>query len=363
MRTLTLRELNRTYLHRQLLLERSHLPITKAIAHLVALQSQVQNPPYIGLWSRLHDFQRESLGALMEQRQVVRASWIRYTLHLMLASDYLQHRAAVQAALTKGHSGFHEPHLKGLDEAPIIAAARQFYDGTPRTFADLRATLGPLAPERRPETIASIARTNLPLVQVYPAGTWRTGGDVYYALADQWLAGTLHPDPDPRPLLRRYLASHGPASVKDMQAWAGMTKLKEAVEAIPDLVTYKAPDGTTLYDLPDGEIVDSDTPATVRFMPEYDNLILSHSDRTRVMPDAYRKQVYLSAGRVRSTVLVDGMVGAVWKITRHKATATLTIEALAPFPDEAAVLAEGERLLRWVEDDAEDYAVEVMNLA
>lgn len=362
MPTLTLRQLNRTYLHRQLLLERSALPLTQAISHLVALQSQVQNPPYMGLWSRLHNFQRESLSALMEQRQVVRASWIRHTLHLMLARDYLQHRAAVQPALTKAHSGFHGPHLKGLDEAPIIAAARQFYDGTPRTFANLRATLGPLAPDRRPETIASIARTNLPLVQVYPAGTWRTGGDVYYALANQWLEGTLNRDPDPCPLLRRYLASHGPASVKDMQAWAGMTRLKEVVAEMPDLITYTAPDGTTLYDLPDGEIVDGDMPAPVRFMPDYDNLILSHSDRTRVMPDAYRKHVYLSAGRVRATVLVDGMVGAVWKITRHKATATLTIEALAPFPDEAAVLAEGERLLRWVEDDAETYAVEVLAL-
>lgn len=360
-RILTLRELNRATLARQLLLDRAALPVPDAVARLVGLQAQVPNPPYIGLWTRLRDFRRDDLTRLLEERRIVRAPLLRSTLHLFTAEDYALLRPALQPALTRALAAFFGRRAKGLDIARLVAAARAHLQETPRTFTELRALLSDLEPDRDPEALAYAVRTHLPLVQAPPGGAWGSGGSPAYALAEPWLGRSLADPEEALPLLiRRYLSAFGPATVQDIQAWSGLTGLKGVVAALkPELRRYRDERGKELLDLPDLPLPPADAPAPPRFLPEYDNLVLAHADRTRVIADEHRPKVFLSAGRVRATFLVDGFVHGAWRIERARGSATLIIEPFSPLPEAArdALAAEGERLVRFSEDGATTHAV------
>jgi hypothetical protein len=168
-RVLTLRELNRATLARQMLLERGNVSPLEAVQRLVALQAQVTSPPYVGLWTRLNDFRREDLTRLMLERRVVRATLMRATLQLMTADDYLLLRPALQPALTRSMRSIAGKRLEGLDLDRLVGAARDFFEEEPRTFADLRPLLSELEPDRDQSGLAYAVRTHLPLVQV-PSG-------------------------------------------------------------------------------------------------------------------------------------------------------------------------------------------------
>lgn len=360
-RVLTLRELNRTTLARQLLLNRTALPALDVIRHLVGLQAQTSNAPYIGLWTRLQDFQRDELTHLMEQRQVVRATLMRSTLHLMTAEDYLQFRSVLQPALTRALNAFFGQRAKGLDIESIVTIARAYVEEQPRSFPDIRTHLTLRDPEREPELLAYAIRTHLPLVQIPPGGTWGFAGSPLHITAESWLRRQLCTSEGPQALILRYLAAFGPASVQDMQTWSGLGRLQSAVDELkPQLRSFQDEQGKVLFDLPDLPILPGDTPAPVRFLPEFDNVILSHADRRRVIADKHRSSVFLSAGRVRATFLVDGFVAGTWKITRERDVATLIIESFEPLSHEHrnALNEEGERLVRFVEDKAESFVVQ-----
>ncbi len=360
-RTLTLRELNRATLARQMLLDRESLRVPDAVERLVGLQAQVPNPPYIGLWTRLRDFRRDDLTRLLEQREVVRATLMRATLQLMNAGDYLLLRPALQPALTRSLRSIAGRRLEGLDLDRLVAAARTSVEEAPRTFAELRVLLSGLEPDRDPSAMAYLVRTHLPLVQVPPGGTWGTGGSPAHVLAESWLGAPLAaPKESLRALLLRYLAAFGPASVKDIQTWSGLVRLKEPVEELkPELRIFRDESGNELLDLPDAPLPPADTPAPVRFVPDYDNLVLAHTDRTRVIADEHRSRVFLSAARVRATFLLDGFVRGTWKIEKSRGSATLLIEPFDPLPEEArdALLKEGKRLVRFIEDGAKEFEV------
>lgn len=360
-RILTLRELNRATLARQQLLDRGTIPVSDAIAQVAGLQAQVPNPPYIGLWTRLCDFRRDDLTRLMERREVVRATLMRSTLHLLTAEDYLLFRPALQPALTRALRSFFGRRAEGLDINRLVAAARPFVEERPRTFTELRPLLSALEPDRDPEALAYAVRTHLPIVQVPPGGTWGSGGSPAHALAEAWLGRMLAPPEEGlRHMVFRYLAAFGPATVQDVQAWSGLVRLKETVEAMkPALRVYRDENGRELLDVPDGPLPAEDTPAPPRFLPEYDNLVLSHADRTRVLPEEHRGKVLLSAGRVRATILVDGFVRGAWRTERTGGTARLVIEPFEPLPERsrATLAEEGERLVRFIEDRAEAYEV------
>lgn len=362
-RILTQRELNRALLARQMLLERAPLPALDATARLVGLQAQAPNAPYIGLWTRLRDFRRDQLTDLLERRRVVRATMMRSTLHLVTAEDYLLLRPLLQPALTRALHAFF-PRRKDLDVAAIAAAARVYAEQAPRTFPELRTLLLERFPGEDPAALAYAVRTHLPLVQMPPGGAWGFAGSPAHALAEAWLSRPLTASPDgPRELIFRYLAAFGPATVRDIQAWSGLTGLKSAVAALkPELRTFRDERGDELLDLLDAPLPSAGVPAPPRFLPEFDNLILSHADRTRVVTDEHRPAIFLSAGRVRATFLVDGFVAGTWKIERtpgREATATLMIEPFTPLSGDAraALAAEGERLLRFAADEAGSHVV------
>lgn len=344
-----------------MLLEREGVPAYEAVGRLAGLQAQIPNPPYIGLWTRLRDSGRDELTGLIEERRVVRSSMMRATLHLTTAEDYLLLRPAIQPALDRSLRSIAGKRLEGLDLDRLVSAALAMVEEGPRTFKELQARLLEMEPDRDPAALAYLVRTRLPLVQTPPAGTWGKGGSPRFALPEPWLGAPLaDPDESLRALVLRYLAAFGPATARDFQAWSGLTGMKSELEKMKSgLRLFTDEEGNKLFDLPGAPLPAADTPAPPRFVPEYDNLVLSHADRRRVIAYEDRKRVFLSSARVRATFLLDGFVAGAWRIEKTKKSAALIAEPFAPLSaEDLAVLAEeGWRLLRFATEGQSDLDV------
>jgi hypothetical protein len=358
-RILKLRDLNRTILARQMLLQREPLPVTAAIERLAGLQAQLSLPPYIGLWTRLRDFSRESLSGLIEDRQVIKATLMRATLHLFTAADYVKFRTTLQQVLDEAGAAIAKRRGGDFDRDKLLAAARRFIGEKPRTFAEISDMVSELMPGQDVGALRYTVRTKIPLVQVPITGGWSYSNRPEFTLAESWIGRPISPKDNLRDLIFRYLGAFGPASVTDAQTWLGC-KLKDAFEELrPELRTYRDDGRRELFDLPDLPLTEGDQPAPVRFLPEFDNLLLSHSNRTRVLADEDRSRVYLPGLRVAATILVDGFVRGAWKIEKTKNTATLVIEPFDTLTkkDRAALSEEGERLVRFIEAKAKSFEV------
>ncbi|WP_234543756.1 winged helix DNA-binding domain-containing protein [Streptomyces shenzhenensis] len=343
------RALNRATLGRQLLLRRSPWSAKEAVAHLVGLQAQNVKPPYYALAARLDGFVPEQLSRLMADREVVRIVTLRSTIHTHTAADALTLRPLVQPARTRELTAFRKG-LAGVDLDRLAALARDLVEAEPRTMAGLREALRGEWPDADPGSLAVAARCVLPLVQVTPRGLWGRSGQVTLTTAEHWLGRRAGPSPAPGTsgatdaAVLRYLAAFGPASVKDMQTWAGLTRLRAAFERLrPRLLTFRDENGAELFDLPDAPRPDPDTPAPPRFLPEFDNLLLSHADRTRVVPPEYRGRAW-QGNQAFPTLLVDGFLAGVWKLTGD-ALVIETFGGRSGTAERAAILAEGERML------------------
>lgn len=361
-RVLGQRALNRALLARQLLLRRSKLPVADAVEHLVGLQAQEPFSPYFALWSRLEGFQPEALGQLLLDRGVVRLALMRSTVHLVTARDCLAIRPVVQSVLERSFytgSGYGK-QLAGMDMAPLEAAGRALVEEKPRTTAELRELLSQRWPERDAMSLAQALRYRLPLVQVPPRAVWGRKGQASLTTAEAWLGRPLAADTSPEALVLRYLAAFGPASVKDLQVWSGLTRLREVVERLaPQLRAYRDENGQELWDVPDAPRPDPDTPAPPRFLPDFDNVLLSHGDRSRIVSDEYRKRITTVNGMLPGTLLVDGFVRGIWKLQREKGTTTLLIEPFKRLSreDRAAVAEEGTRLLSFAASESKTWDI------
>jgi hypothetical protein len=355
------RALNRATLTRQLLLRRAELSAAAAIEHLVGMQAQAPNAPYVGLWSRLARFKADELAGLLTDRQVVRGSLLRNTVHLVTARDYLTIRPLVQPVLERTFAG--SPFdIGGVDVGALLATGRELVEEQPRSRSELGPLLGARFPGPDTASLAYAISHLLPTVQVPPRGIWGSTGPASLTTVESWLGRALETDPSPDEIVVRYLAVFGPATVKDVQQWSGLTRLREVVDRLGTrLVTIRADDGRELFDLPDAPRPDPDIPAPPRFLPEYDNVLLSHADRSRVILDGRRVPLPPGNGGVTGTLLVDGFWRATWKIVRTADRATLVVEPFTRLStaDNSAVTEEGARLLAFAAADASSHEVVV----
>jgi hypothetical protein len=319
-----------------------------AIEHLVGMQAQVPTDPYIGLWTRLEGFRTEDLAKLITERRAIRIGLMRGTVHLVTARDGLAMRAVVQQVYervfltARGDVGVptFTSRLAGIDLKALLAAGRKLLDVSPRTAAELRPLLNKRWPDRDADALAAAVHFLLPLVQVPPRGLWGQSGQARHASLETWLGKDLGGDASPDKLIVRYLRAFGR----------------------PRLRTFRDERGRELFDVLDGALPDPETPAPPRFLPEYDNVFLSHDDRSRIASEDFRLSRSSSIHGTFGTVLVDGFIAAIWKIRRSGHEALLRIESTAPLGrrDMDAVAAEGERLLAFTDPDA-SRAVSVAN--
>jgi hypothetical protein len=374
---LSLRALNRALLSRQRLLDRSDLPddadgrraaVIGTIEHLVGLQAQAPFPPYYGLWSRLGGFRPEDLAPLLTDRSVVRIALMRGTIHLVSARDCLPLRRQLQPVLERGMRGTFGRQLAGVDPGALAAAGRELVESAPMTFSQLGEALAGRWPDHPPAALAQGVRALVPLVQVPPRAVWGRSGQSLHTSAEHWLGQPARAasGPPARPararvprparamvhslagLVTRYLAAFGPATARDVAAWSGLTGLRPVLEELrPSLVTFTDEQGAELFDLPSAPRPGGDVPAPVRLVAEFDNLVLSHADRTRVVSAENLKRFYTINGIFPGSVLIDGFVAGLWRLARNKSTAALTVELFGPQTDLDPVVDEAERMLRF----------------
>lgn len=350
-RVLSRRTLNRTLLARQLLLERVDRPALDVIEHLVGMQAQEPIDPYVGLWTRIEGFDPSELSDAIETRRAVRIGHLRGTLHLVTARDALAQYPILADVMARSWKS--SPFIKqlvGVDIDAVLARARELLEVRPMTPSELGAALAADWRGRDAPSLAYAARFLLPLVQVPPRALWGRTGRPTNTTAESWLGASMATEPSIDDLVLRYLAVFGPATVADIRVWSWLTGLREVVDRLrPRLRTFRDEAGRELYDVEDGLIADEDLPAPIRFLPQYDNVFLSHDDRSRILSDA----VSVPDLAWRGGVLVDGFVAAAWRIDRDRRRATMTVTLAQPGTADQRVEIEaaGERLLAFLAAD------------
>jgi winged helix DNA-binding protein len=313
-RVLTTRELNRALLARQLLLERGRMSIPKALERIGGIQAQYAPSMYIGLWSRLQGFERDTLTRALERRSVIQATLMRSTIHLVSKADYWPLTAAVRAPRTAWWERTH----KTADPKEMRAAAkelRRFLAAGPRRAKEIEAQLG------RERALGVYAY--LDLVRVPPSGTWEQRRADLYGLAESWIG------PDDAEagaglelLARRYLAGFGPATAGEVADFAGVpiSQVRPVLERI-ELRGFHDEAGRELVDLPRAPLADADSPAPPRFLPVWDATLLVHARRTQILPEEYRPLVFnTKTPHSVNAFLVDGKVAGTWRFEGGKVT-------------------------------------------
>ncbi|USX48329.1 winged helix DNA-binding domain-containing protein [Lentzea sp. HUAS12] len=346
---LSARQLNRALLARQFLLERSEKAPLEVVEHLVGMQSQVPLSPYVGLWSRVSGFQPAALAATLEDRSAVRLVLMRGTIHLVSARDALVLRPLLKPVLDRvnftGHNG---KQIAGIDPGELADLGRSLLEEEPRTREDLGKLLQERWPGHQATALAYAVQLLVPLAQIPPRGVWGVAqGRGDHATLHTWLGAESLPAPSITEVVSRYLGAFGPASVQDAQTWSGLTRLSEVFDRLP-LRRFTDENGKTLFDHEDSPRPDEDTPAPPRFLPEFDNVALSHADRTRITSPGF------NGSSTRGGFTVDGFVSGTWKVA--KGTLSLSPYQRLLKRDSALVEAEGLRLLEFVAPGA-DHAV------
>jgi hypothetical protein len=355
---LSRRRLGRATLARQMLLAREHVSATEAVERLAGMQAQEPRPPFVGLWSRVEGFRREQLVEAVQSREVVRTTLMRATLHLTSSAHYGVARAALQPALAAAMSARGDL-ARGLEPDAVLRAARTLLRDGALDFNEIRAGLAQEFPEVNHRALGYWVRTNLPLAMEPSDDRWGFPRAARFGLADRWLDASPTA-PAAEELVLRYLAAFGPASAADFQTWSGLRGMKVVFERLRErLVAFTDESGRELLDLADAPRPDEDVPAPARFLPDFDNLVLAHADRTRVVADEHRRGLVTKNLRVRATFLVDGVVAGTWSIARKGKKATLTVAPFSPLRkrDAKELAAEGEALTRFAEEDAASFEV------
>jgi hypothetical protein len=349
----SLKQINRSYLRRQLLLERVSMPTADAISHLVALQAQDVMPPYVGLWSRLENFDWNDLHQGLLDKSLVRATMLRSTVHLATRQDALriipkmlpEHVKHVQAPTALGGL------FARVDLEAMVAWGKAILGDRDLGAAEMQELAKRDWPDFDPVNVKSSVHWLQPLVQVPPRGLWKTNARPRWAMAEAWLCESFDESYDLADLTLRYITAYGPIGVGDFQVWSRLTGAKQAMARLrPQLRMFRDEAGKELLDVPGAEWPDPETPVPVRLLGAFDNLWLSHKDRSRVLDDRHRLKI-INNGIGRPTILVDGFVAGRYRVTVKKDIATLTAEPFRRYTrdERREVAAEAERLLAFLE--------------
>jgi hypothetical protein len=312
---LSQRALNRALLGRQLLLERATVPIPTALEQVGGLQTQYAPAGYVGLWSRLDGFERPMPTRALERREVIQATMMRATIHMVSASDYWPMTVGQRRIRREWFANVARREIENVDmEAAAAATAQVLADG-PLRINELTERLV----ERgfTPQAAKWVGMW-VDLVRVPPSGTWERRRADLYGLAETWVGpqpGDLTEDDGIELLIRRYLGAFGPAALKDIAGWMGLNvgQMRHVADAMV-LRRFRDEAGKALVDLPDASLPDPDTPAPVRFLPVWDASLLVHARRTQILPEAYRPQIFNTrTPHSLNTFLVDGQVAGTWR--------------------------------------------------
>src|SRR3954447_10779667 len=364
--TLDARALNRALLARQLLLERAgDLGAAAALERLAGVQAQAPRAPYVALWSRLGPgWEPAELEALLLDRTAVRTWLMRATVHLATARDALAWAPVMADVRRRRYDGSaFARRLAGIDLDAAVAALHALVAEEPRTRAELGRALAERFPGGDEEALGLLGAYRAHLAQLPPRGLWTDGGPARLAPMTQWLGAPAVPGAAPaetaRDVLRRYLAAFGPATPADMATWSGMAAVADLLAPMrEELVVLRDERGRELLDLPGAPRPDPRTPAPPRFLPEYDNALLSHADRTRIIDVPRRVPLPPGNGGTRGMLLVDGFWRAEWALERP---GTLRIRPFAPWAarHDRAIMREGEALLALIAPDAATHAIAI----
>jgi Winged helix DNA-binding domain len=355
--------LNRATLARQHLLERVPMAPYEAVEALVGLQAQTTRSWYLTLWSRLVDFDPIGTGRLLEERRLVRMTALRGTIHLITDADGPTLRAFTQPAITRLLRGTFGRRLTGVDLDELERIVRDVVGDEAVALDAIAEALAARWPDTDRFALAQAGRAIVPLVHAPPRGVWGQKGPVRLARLDRWLGRPPPVSVDMAQIVRRYLAAYGPGSVADARAWSGVTGLSETFEALrPELVSFRDERGRELFDLPDAPRPDADTPAPVRFLADYDNVLLAHADRSRFGGEAEREALAYVSGPIPGLVLVDGRAGASWHIRRDRDAVAAVIQPVVATDPTLRQGLETEALgvLGFLEPGAARHAVEVL---
>jgi hypothetical protein len=303
--------------------------------------------PHLALWDRLADYGPAELDGLMTSRAAVRTQVMRTTIHTVTAADALALRPLLQPVLDRTFaSTAWGQRLRGQDVAAVVAEATDLLADRPMGRTQLQRQLAARHPGLDAEAVAFGVSYWVPWIQPPPRGLWSGSGAAVMTPVEAWLGNGAPGSLDD--LVLRYLGAFGPASVQDIQAWCGLTRLREVVDGLgARLRRFRTEDGVELFDVPDAPLPDPETPAPVRFLAEYDNVVLSHADRSRVVADGDHVLLQGGTGGWTGTVLVDGLLRATWAARREGDATVLTVRRSGPLSaaERSEVLAEGERLL------------------
>jgi hypothetical protein len=354
------RALNRATLARQMLLARERVKPVAAIERLAGMQAQWPRPPFVGLWTRLEPFTREDLLKAVECRDVVRGTFLRGTIHLVSTKDYLAFRQTLQPALSEGLSVVRD-RIKNVDVPAIVKQGHSFFMRGAATFSALRDHLKDGAKSVDERALAYIIRLHLPLLQTPNDGSpWAWAAASNFAVAESWIGKPVDAIERPDVLATRYLAAFGPATANDFRTWSGLPAAKQIFDALrPKLTVLRDDRKRELFDLPKAPRPGDDADVPVRFLPEFDNLLLSYTDKARFVAEPHRSRLTSRNLLLPATFMIDGMVAGTWTTDTKRQATTLTLVPFAAVakPARAALEEEAERVARFVEPDARSHAV------
>jgi Winged helix DNA-binding domain len=361
--SLSLKALNRATLARQHLLTRSDMPVMSMLEAFCGMQAQAPFAPYYGLWCRLEQFMPDELSDLLLTRQAVRLGLMRGTVHLITAEDAWCIYPLMQPIA--------ENDLRNnpinMDLTTLIDFGRELLKEQALSLQELRPLLQTKFPNQDSNVLARALRNVLPLVQIPPRAIWGKSAQTRFRTLEHWLGAPLEPDYSLEQLTRRYLAAFGPASIADLQTWCGLNRMRETVEKLrSELVVFHDEQQRELFDLPEAPRPSAEIPAPVRLLPQFDNLLLSHQNRTRVMNQEHQKRLFdVKNGVYPATIMIDGFLAGTWSLEVSKNTAKLRLEPYRKVSrlEAEEMQAEAERLLLLSVPKTVTREVELVNIA